>query len=548
MTTYRWINEYSQQFLEKDYLLPGQTLDERVDIICRSAEKILKIKGFADKFKENLAKGWYSLSTPIWTNFGTERGLPISCFGSYVGDSMSAILGTHAEIGMMTKHGGGTSAYFGDLRGRGAPIRNNGLSSGAVHFMQLFDSLLSVVSQGSTRRGNLAAYLPLDHPDVAEFLTIKSEGSPIQDLFTGVTVSDDFMNAMIQGDPDKRKVWAKVLESRANTGLPYILWTDNANKGAANVYRHKNLKITHSNLCSEIMLPDNEEESFVCDLSSMNVLYFDEWRGTDAVELMTFFLDAVMTEFIQKAKKITFLDRAVRFAERHRALGIGILGWHSCLQAKDIPFESFAAKMLNAKIAKTIRDQAYEASGKLAEIFGEPEVLKGYGRRNTTLMAIAPTKSSAFILGQVSEGIEPQRANYYVKDTAKGSFTIRNPYLTTHLEQIGKNTPEVWESILKKAGSVQHLDFLSDHTKEVFKTFAEISPKEVIIQASARQKYIDQGQSLNLLIHPSTPAKDVNALMIEAWELGIKSLYYQYSVNAAQELSRSILECKSCSA
>jgi ribonucleoside-diphosphate reductase alpha chain len=536
----------SQQFLDRDYLLPGQTLDARVDIICNTAEKLLGIPGFAARFKENIKKGWYSLSTPIWSNFGTTRGLPISCFGSNIEDTIESILYTQAEVGAMTKYGGGTSAFFGKLRPRGAKIQENGESSGAVHFMQLFDNIINVVSQGKTRRGNFAAYLPVDHADIEEFLTIRSEGSPLQDISAGVTVPDYWMEEMIAGDVAKRKIWAKVLESRANTGYPYIMYSGNANKNKPTWY--KDMEITHSNLCTEIFEPDNEEESFVCDLASMNILHFDAWKNTDAVELLTFFLDAVATEFIQKASKIMFLERAARFAERHRAIGIGWLGWHSYLQSKMIPFESMEAKQLNILVAQTIQKQAQAASGALAQIFGEPEVLKGHGRRNATLQAIAPTKSSAFILGQVSEGIEPHRSNFYIKDLAKGKFTIKNPHLEALLEKRGWNTQEIWDSILRQAGSVQHLAMLTPEEKAVFKTFSEISPKEVIIQAGARQRFIDQGQSINLMIHPSMPIKDVNALYILAWELGVKSLYYQISVNAAQEFSRSLMDCVSCSA
>ena len=543
---YRWLTPLSQKFLDKDYLVGGETVDQRVDVIVNTAERILKRPGFAAAFKANLKKGWYSLSTPIWTNFGNDRGLPISCFGSHMSDDTSSILRTHCEVGMMTKYGGGTSAYFGELRPRGALIRKNGESSGAVHFMQMFDNCMNVISQGKTRRGNFAAYLPIDHPDIMEFLTIRCEGSPIQDLSFGVTVPDYWMEEMIAGDKDKRKVWARVLEQRANFGYPYIMFSDTCNRNTVDVYKQKGMKIRHSNLCSEIMLPDSEEESFVCDLSSMNILYYDEWKDTDAVELLAYFLDAVMTEFIDKAKELPFMDRPVRFAERHRALGIGWLGWHSALQAKMIPFESLEAKMLNAEVARTIYTQAYAASAKMAVEYGEPEVLKGYGRRNTTLIAIAPTKSSAFILGQVSEGIEPNRTNYYIKDLAKGKFTIRNPYLVKLLAEKGLDDDKTWDTILKAGGSVQGVEGLTDHEKAVFKTFAEISPKEIVIQASTRQKWIDQSQSLNLMIHPSIPVKDVNALMIEAWRMGVKSLYYQISVNAAQQFARNILTCTSC--
>lgn len=546
MSDYRWLTDLSRQFLERDYLVDGQTVEDRIDVICTKAERILNMPGFAQAFEANLKKGWYSLSSPIWANFGTKRGLPISCFGSMIEDTMESILYSHAEVGMMTKHGGGTSAYFGKLRGRGEPIKQNGESSGSVHFMSLFENLINVVSQGTTRRGNFAAYLPIDHKDISEFLGIRSEGHMIQDLSFGVCIPDAWMEEMIAGDAAKRKIWAKVLESRANKGYPYLLFTDNVNKGTVDCYRDKGMRITHSNLCTEIMLPDCEDESFVCDLSSMNILYFDEWKDTNAVELLVYFLDAVMTEFIEKAKQIDFMERPVKFAERHRALGIGWLGYHSYLQSKMIPFESMEAKWANAAIARNIKEAAYAASAKLAEIFGEPEVLKGYGRRNSTLCAIAPTKSSAFIMGQVSENTEPNRTNIVIKDLQKGKYTMRNTYLEAVLEQHGKNNEIVWGSILTHGGSVQHLDFLTKHEKDVFKTFAEITPKEIILQAAQRQKYIDQGQSINLMIHPSIPIKDVNALIIEGWRMGIKSFYYQYSVNAAQAFARNILACASC--
>ena len=549
--SYKWLNPVSQQFLDNGYLAKGQSVDDRTNIICETAGRLLnKISpNFAERFKSYFQKGWYSFSTPIWSNFGNTRGLPISCYGSHISDNSESIAYTWAEVSLMTKHGGGTSGYFGNLRHRGAKITDNGESSGAVHFMSPFDNLINIWGQGRLRRGNFAAYLDITHPDIMEFLNIRTEGHAIQDLSYGVCVPDLWMEEMINGDYAKRVIWSKVLEQRANTGYPYIIFIDNANKGTVDCYKDKGMKIVQSNLCSEIMLPNNDEESFVCDLSSMNILYYEEWKDTNAVELLTYFLDAVMTEFIEKAKHIKFMERAVRFAERHRALGIGWLGWHSYLQSKMIPFESMQAKLINSTVAKTIKEQSYKASAKLAKVYGEPEVLKGYGRRNTTLMAIAPTTSSAFILGQVSEGIEPCNSNYYIKDLQKGKFSVRNKFLQQLLEEKGFNTEDIWSSIIKNNGSVQHLSCLDDHEKSVFKTFSEISPREVVIQAAQRQKYIDQGQSLNLMIHPLMPIKDVNASMIEGWRLGVKAFYYQISVNASQEFSRSIMNtCTACQA
>lgn len=543
-----WLNKDSRKFLQRGYLLETETAEQRISDIAKSAEKILDQKGFAKKFENYMHRGFYSLASPIWSNFGRKRGLPISCFGSYIPDTMEGILEKVAEVGMMTKVGGGTSATFGSLRARGTPISSGGESTGSVHFMEMFESLMNVVSQGNVRRGSFAAYLPIDHGDIEEFLQIRGEGNSIQNLSIGVSVGDDWMKSMLDGDKEKRRIWGLVIKKRFESGYPYIFFTDNANKQAPKVYKDKKMEINHSNLCSEIMLPNSPDESFVCDLSSMNLERWEEWKDTDAVETMIWFLDAVMTEFIDKTEGMAFMDAPRKFALRHRALGLGVLGWHSLLQSKIIAFESMEAKLLNTTIWKTIREKADSATAKLAEIYGEPELLKGYGRRNTTTLAIAPTTSSSFILGQVSPSIEPHNSNYYVKDLAKGKFTYKNPYLKKLLKEKGKHDDETWDSVLKHGGSVQHLDFLSEHEKDVFKTYAETSQKEIIIQAASRQKFIDQGQSLNVLIPAGTAPKAVNELMIFAWEQGIKSLYYQRSTNPAKELARSILTCKSCEA
>jgi ribonucleoside-diphosphate reductase alpha chain len=326
------------------------------------------------------------------------------------------------------------------------------------------------------------------------------------------------------------------------------MFSDTVNNNAPQVYKDKGMRIWASNLCSEIALASSEKESFVCDLSSMNMLHFEEWKETDAVETMIYFLDAVMSEYIEKTAGIRFMDAAREFAINQRALGLGVLGWHSYLQSKGIPFESMAAKYANVEIHKTISERSEAATKALATLFGEPPLLKGYGRRNVTTMAIAPTTSSSFILGQVSPSIEPLNSNYFVKDLAKGKFTYKNPYLKEVLKKHDKDTQEVWQNILVRDGSVQHLEFLTENEKDVFKTFGEISQREIIIQAAQRQKFIDQSQSINLMIHPQTSVKEVNSLMIEAWQMGVKTLYYQRSTNPAQELGRSILSCKSCEA
>lgn len=688
---YYWLNSHSRLFLERGYLETGVTPEQRVRQIAENAEKILGIKGYADKFEGYMKRGFYSLATPVWCNFGNKRGLPVSCFGSYIEDKMEAILTKAAEVGMMSKMGGGTSGFFGALRPRGTKISVGGESSGAVHFMEIFDKVSEVISQGSARRGSFAAYMPIEHADIEEFLQVRSEGHSIQNMSIGVTVTDKFMKELVEGDKEKRRIWAKVIQKRFETGYPYIMFVDTANKNAPQVYKDKKLKIKASNLCvapetklltrageivigenegkevevwngkewsktkivktgenqpllkikiiirqyddydtetlsfvdlrtteyhkfylkgnkevraselghgselnpfhgpcgrlfraevisveadgnsdtycvnepsehkavfggvltgncSEIQLYSDEQNSFVCVLSSLNLLHWDEIVETDAVETMVKFLDAVCEEFIIKTEGSRYLEAARNFATEQRALGLGVLGWHSYLQSKMIAFESMEAKLKNTEIWKTIRQRADKATAEMAKEYGEPPLLKGYGRRNVTTLAVAPTTSSSFILGQVSPSIEPLDSNYFVKNLAKGKFTYKNPFLKEVLKKYERNDEETWKSILVKGGSVQHLDFLSKEEKDVFKTFGEISQKEIVIQASQRQKHIDQSQSLNLMIPPSTSPKDVNKLLIEGWEMGVKTFYYQRSANPAQELARSILTCASCEA
>lgn len=556
---FTWLNEHSRNFLASGYLTPGVTAEERIREIADRAEQILNIPGYSDKFYHYMSEGFFSLASPVWSNFGKKRGLPISCFGSHIGDDMGNILYTQSEVGMMSKLGGGTSGYFGKIRHRGAEVKNNGQASGAVHIMQLFESMVDVVSQGSVRRGRFSPYLPVEHPDIMEFLEIGTEGNPIQELTHGVTVTNQWMEEMIAGDEAKRSIWAKVLQRRGEMGYPYIFFKDNANNGAADVYKDKDLPIYASNLCTEIMLPSNDDWSFVCVLSSVNVLHYDKWKDTDAVETMVYFLDAVITEFVDKLEDyrdsdsredrqtFLFMERAYNFAKDNRALGLGVLGWHSLLQSKMLAFNSQEAYNLNSEIFKRIEEKSYKASEELATKFGEPAVLKGYGRRNATLNAIAPTTSSAFILGQVSQGIEPIWSNVYVKDIAKIKTTIKNSYLEALLEEKGQNTAEVWRDIRNNDGSVQHLGFLTQDEKDVFKTYSEIDQLDIVYQAANRQNHIDQGQSVNIIVHPEMAVKDINKIHVTAWKLGLKSLYYQHSMNAAQKFAQK-KDCVSCEA
>ena len=557
--SFKWLTKNSRDFLAAGYLAQESTPELRIKEIGDRAEEILGIPGYSNKFYHYMSQGFFSLSSPVWSNFGKKRGLPISCFGSNVADDMGNILYTQSEVGMMSKLGGGTSGYFGHIRHRGAEEKNSGQASGSVHIMQLFETMVDVVSQGSVRRGRFSPYLPVEHQDISEFLDIGTEGNPIQELTHGVTVTNKWMEEMIAGDMKKRNIWAKVIQRRGEIGYPYIFFKDNANNGAPDVYKGTDYKINASNLCTEIMLPSNDKWSFVCCLSSINVLHYNKWKDTDAVETMVYFLDAVITEFTEKLEvyknssdredqqTFLFMERAYNFAKENRALGLGVLGWHSLLQSKLMPFNSQEAFNLNNEIFKFIQERSYKASEELADLFGEPEVLKGFSRRNTTLNAIAPTTSSAFILGQVSQGIEPIWSNIYVKDIAKIKTTIKNPFLVKLLESKNKNTSEVWNSIRNQDGSVQHLDFLTDLEKEVFKTYSEIDQMDIIYQAANRQNYIDQGQSVNIMVHPDMSAKEINNIYISAWKLGLKSLYYQHSMNAAQKFKQK-KDCASCEA
>jgi len=534
---YYWLNEESRTFLSRGYI--SETPEDRIKNIADRAEELLGIEGFAEKFEDYMSRGFYSLSTPVWINFGKDKGLPISCYGSNVDDTMDSILNAGREIGMMSKYGGGTSAYLGNLRPRGANIRTGGTADGPVHYAKIYDTVVDTCKQSEARRGACAIYLPVEHSDILEFLDIGTEGNPIQNSQYGVTVTDVWMKDMIDGNEEKRKIWAKVIKQRIQVGYPYIMFKDTSNRNSP--YRDIGGEITASNLCSEIQLPTTSTESFVCCLGSINLLHWNEIKETDAIEVYTQFLNAVMDEFIAKADGLPGMRRAHNFAKDHRAIGIGVLGYHSFLQSQLIEFESLRAKQYNHEIFSVLKRRSDAASQWLHDNKGYRSLREGFA--NTTLVAIAPTKSSSFILGQVSMGIEPIKSNYFIKDLAKSKTIYKNPFLRAELEKYGLDTRETWDDILRNDGSVQHLDF---PTKEVFKSFVEISPKEVILQASQRQKFIDQSQSLNLMIHPSVSAKDINQLYIYAWEEGVKTLYYQQSQSSAQSFSRNILECISC--
>lgn len=550
---YWWLTAESKQMLERGYLLPNQTVDEKLNSICKYAASFYKDEeGLKEKFLELFERGWCSLSSPIWANFGEDRGLPISCFNTYIPDSMDGIYGALHEVAMETKLGGGTSGYF-KLRPIGSPIKGGGISSGLMSFVELFDTTTKVVSQAGVRRGAFAAYVDIEHPEIEKFLTVKDKQSSLQSINTGICVSDEWMKLMEDGDKEKREIWAKILKSRREKGIPYLFFSDTVNKNKPQIYKDTNSIINASNLCNEIYLPTSETESFVCCLLSMNLFTYDEWENTDAVKLAVMFLDAVMSDFIKKVKDIPSMYKTYNFAKRHRALGLGVMGWHSLLQQKMIPFESFEAQQLNTSIFKYLKENSYKASIEIGDKYGHAPIFdevetSDIKRRNTTLLALAPTTSSSSILGQVSPSVEPYASNYFVAGLAKGSFTRKNLQLENLLINKNKNTEDVWKSIIQNQGSVQHLDFLTDREKEVFKTFQEISPFTIIQQASARQYFIDQGQSINLKIPNAMSIRDVNKVHMEAWKLGLKGLYYQRGTSVAKEAVLSMMECKSCEA
>jgi ribonucleoside-diphosphate reductase alpha chain len=555
---FEWVTENTRKFMKKGYLT-GQSVEERCEEISHTFYKnVVKMgmdtqvaEGLANEHREYFSDGLYSKSTPVWVSYGNDRGLPIACYGSLIDDNMEGILYAASEIGMLTKLGGGTSAYLGNIRPRGTPITGQGEADGPAHFARLLNAMMQVSRQGS-RRGYLAAYLDATHPDIEEFMKIGSDGSDIQNITTGVCFSDQFMKDAFNGKKDADKVLASFHKARGSMGYPYALFTDNANRGRPQVYKDYNLEIKASNLCNEIMLPSTSDESFVCVLSSINLTKWDHPKFARAIRVLTYFLDTVIFEALDKLKKLKnkhnydFLERIERFLTRHRALGMGVLGWHHLLQSKLIPFESRDAAKLNVQIFKLMREESYAASRELADWFGEPELLKGYGMRNTTTMAIAPTKSSSFILNNVSEGIQPELSNCYLADLAGDTIVVRNPYLEKWLQSVGMNTQEMWDSIQAHTGSISHIAAIPDPIKDVFKTFPEISPIAVIDQAAARQPNIDQGQSLNLIFHPKITAGEINFIFYRAWQLGVKGLYYQIGMSAAQAHNTKMINLKSC--
>jgi len=514
------------------YLQNKETPKEAYTRIASTAANYLNKPEFFSKFFEILWNGWLIPSTPVMSNFGTNRGLPISCFGGSIGDSMYDIYRKNLEMAILSKHGGGTAYDFSEIRPKGALIKDgaNGTTDGIIPFMKSFDSTIIASKQGKMRRGAVALYLSANHPEFSDFLKIREPKGDINrqchNIHMGAKFTNEFMEEVVNKNGSKRELWLEHIKTRVKTGEPYTFFTDNANANLKSTFSTYNLKVRHSQLCAEIMLPSDENHTFVCCLSSMNLYKWEEWSKTDAVYYATIFLDAVISEFLEKAKHIQGIEDSIRFAEKSRALGLGALGWASLLQKMRIPFIGIQATSLTRVIFSHMKEKSDKASMWMADEFGEPTWCKGSGYRNLTCIAVAPNRSSSKLAGGVSQGIEPFAANLYMDDDAKGAHLRRNPDLETLLDEKGLNTPQTWDIIAEDKGSVKNIDGLTEDEKEIFRTFKEINQLELVRQAAVRQEYIDQGQSLNLAFFHDAPAKWINQVHIEAWKLGIKALYY----------------------
>lgn len=530
----KWMTEEGFKTLRGGYLLENETPKQMYERVAWAAGAALGNPFYSKKFFDLMWENKLCPSSPILSNMGTDRGLPISCNSIHVGDSLvgdNGIFAKATELAALTKHGAGVGIYIGDLRGRGSLIKNgaNGKSEGVIPWCSLYDKSISITSQGATRRGAAALYLPIEHIDIEDFLRIRrpnqDENSRCLNIHQGVCITDAFMKRTLSGDKQAENILREVYKTRFETGEPYLFFEDTINNNTPECYAKNGLYVKTSNICSEITLYTDTEHSFVCCLSSLNLV---NWASItdDDIYYATFFLDAVLSEYINKAKGLKGFEASVRSAEKGRAIGLGVLGWHSLLQSEGTAFGSFRATLLNKAIFSKIKSNTERATKDLAELYGEPEWCKGFGRRNTHLLAVAPTVSNSIISGSVSQGIEPITANAYAKKTAKGTFISHNKYLKAELIKLNKDTPEVWSSIATNDGSVQHLDFLNADQKEVFLTAYEISQMHIINQAADRQKFIDQGQSLNLFFPANTNPQYFHKVHVEAWKKGIKTLYY----------------------
>ena len=573
-----WANtEEYVKTITNGYLINNETPKEAYNRVCRAVtNRLNQTKAFEDKLFSYIWNNWLCLATPVLANTGTDRGLPISCFGVDVGDSIQDIGMKNLEMMLLAKHGGGVGIGMNMLRPAGSPIANsNGTTDGVVPFCKIYDSTILATSQGNVRRGAASVNLNIEHDDFWEWIEIREPKGDVNlqclNMHQCVVVSDKFMRKLEEGDQESRRRWAKVLQKRKATGEPYVMFRGNVNKANPEMYKKNGLKVFMTNICSEIALYTDESHSFVCCLSSLNLAKYDEWKDTDLVYTATMFLDGVLEEFIQKAKNMRGFENSVRSAEKGRALGLGVLGWHTYLQQKGMSFEGLPAQMHTRSIFSHIKLESERASRDMARIYGEPLWCRGFGMRNTHLRAVAPTVSNSKLSGNVSAGIEPWAANVFTEQSAKGTFIRKNPELEKTLRKIGMNTKEVWDKILEDGGSVQGLDFLDNYVlvngeikhiddprystalvesvKDVYKTFKEINQMEIIKQASIRQRYVDQSVSLNLAFPTEASPKWINQVHMEAWNQGIKTLYYMRTESvlrgdiAARATDPSCLSC-----
>ena len=580
-----WLKEDQREFLNGGYLDEGETPEERLQTICDTVQKYAtklsynylasmeqdltgedfndgfcygydRVRGIGKRFEKYFEKGWPSLSTPVLKNFGKIDNLPISCNHGIIEDSLSGIYKGLHETGMLAKYGAGTAVNFSDIRPVGSNITTGGTSNTILDWIELYADMMSKTAQNRARRGFLTAYLSVDHPEIMDFLDIGTHRIPadkqrfFQTITTAVTLPEGWRDDL-KTNPEKRKIFTKILNTRKEAGFPYILDETNCNKGICQAYIDKGMKIRSSNICIEAMEYTDYEKTFACCLSAVNLYYYDEWKNDpNFIFDMNILLDCVIEEYIEKGSKLEGLEKAIRFAKEHRAIGLGTTAFSTYLQKNNIVFGSLQSYQKNNEIFSFLRKESDKASKWMAEQWGEPEVLKGYNERNTSRLAQAPKKSTTFIDGgthlALSEGIGVHTSNYSEKKLAKIQVTFKNKELEKVLIEKDKNTKDVWNSIADYNGSVQHLEFLSEHERNVFKMASEVSQADVIKLAAQRQKYIDMGQSVNLMIHPDTPAKEVIKLHLMAFDEGLKSLYYQYSINAAQKFSQEQLTCSAC--
>ena len=561
-------NDIYKKTISGGYLLEGESPREAYTRVSKTIARRLYKPELADRFFDYIWKGWLCLASPVLSNTGTDRGLPISCFGIDVADSIMDIGNKNLEMMVLAKHGGGVGIGINMIRPAGAIISGNGTSDGIIPFCKIYDSTILATNQGSVRRGAASVNINIDHPDFLDWLEIREPKGDVNrqslNLHQCAVVGDKFMRRLEEGQPEARSKWGKLLQKRKATGEPYILFKGNTNKVNPKAYKYNSLKVHMTNICSEIVLHTDESHSFVCCLSSLNLAKYNEWSNTNLIYDATWFLDGVLSEFIQKAKNMRGFDNSVRSAEKGRALGLGVLGWHTLLQKNGIAFEGLLAQFKTREIFSQLKLETERASKALAEVYGEPLWCTGTGMRNTHLRAIAPTVSNSKLSGNVSPGIEPWAANVFTEQTAKGTFIRKNNELRKVFRKLGIDNKNTWNKVLNDKGSIQGIKQLNgwyyDHggklneeegepLKNVFKTFKEINQLELVNQAGIRQTYIDQAVSLNLAFPSQAEPRWINKIHIEAWKRGIKTLYYMRTESvlrgdiAAEAMNPDCLSC-----